>query len=54
MYVEGLGDIADMIASSPFFPPDHKQKQLANIETKAKDRTLPLFEKVIAQRLKLF
>lgn len=47
MYVEGIGDLTDLMTVLPFLPPDNKQKQLANIESKAKDRLLPLFEKVL-------
>ncbi|KAI7805411.1 glutathione S-transferase, alpha tandem duplicate 1 [Triplophysa rosa] len=48
MYVEGIGDLMDLFAVLPFLPPDNKQKQLANIESKAKDRLLQLFEKALA------
>ncbi|KAA0717596.1 Glutathione S-transferase [Triplophysa tibetana] len=48
MYVEGLGDLMDLITVLAFLPPDNKQKQLAKIESKAKDRSLQLFEKALA------
>ncbi|KAK2896330.1 hypothetical protein Q8A67_010818 [Cirrhinus molitorella] len=45
MYTEGAIDLMDQIITLPFTPPENKQKQLSNIEEKAKDRYLPAFEK---------
>lgn len=46
MYSEGLMDLMEMIMILPFVP-DVKEK-LENIESKAKTRYLPVFEKVTA------
>lgn len=48
MYSEGVSDLMDMVIIYPFTPPENKQKHLSNIEQKAKDRFLPVFEKVLA------
>ncbi|XP_055026190.2 glutathione S-transferase 3 [Misgurnus anguillicaudatus] len=48
MYVEGISDIMDMFLVVFFVAPDAKQKQLDNIESKAKGRLLPVFEKALA------
>nr|QCW64336.1 Glutathione S Transferase Alpha 2 [Botia dario] len=48
MYTEGIAELMESIVLLPFIPPDNKQKQLDNIERKAKDRTLPVFEKGLA------
>ncbi|XP_055026191.1 glutathione S-transferase 3 [Misgurnus anguillicaudatus] len=48
MYVEGITEVGDMISSLPFLPPDNKKNQLDKIESKAKERLLTLFEKVLA------
>nr|ABK96975.1 glutathione S-transferase alpha [Hypophthalmichthys molitrix] len=48
MYTEGTIDIMDLIMHFPVEPPETKQKQLGNIEQKAKERFLPVFEKALA------
>ncbi|XP_043112260.1 glutathione S-transferase, alpha tandem duplicate 1 [Puntigrus tetrazona] len=48
MYSEGVSDVMDMIIFSLVTPPEEKKKQLSNIEQKAKDRLLPVFEKRLA------
>ncbi|XP_067277526.1 glutathione S-transferase A1-like [Pseudorasbora parva] len=48
MYTEGLIDLMELIMRSPFMPPEDKQKQLSDIEQKAKERYLPVFEKGLA------
>ncbi|XP_065106636.1 glutathione S-transferase 3-like [Paramisgurnus dabryanus] len=48
MYVEGITEVGDTILSLPFLPPDNKKKQLEKIESKAKERLLTLFEKILA------
>uniref|UniRef100_A0A673GI85 glutathione transferase n=1 Tax=Sinocyclocheilus rhinocerous TaxID=307959 RepID=A0A673GI85_9TELE len=48
MYSEGIGDLMDLFIMYPFTPPENKQKHLSNIEQKAKDRILPVFEKGLA------
>ncbi|XP_048061909.1 glutathione S-transferase 3-like [Megalobrama amblycephala] len=48
MYAEGTSDLMDLIIMSVFAPPENKQKQLSNIEQKAKERFLPVFEKGLA------
>nr|ABK96973.1 glutathione S-transferase alpha [Hypophthalmichthys nobilis]ACR81582.1 glutathione S-transferase alpha [Hypophthalmichthys nobilis] len=48
MYAEGTSDLMDLIIMSVFAPPENKQKQLGNIEQKAKERFLPVFEKGLA------
>ncbi|XP_016359628.1 glutathione S-transferase 3-like isoform X2 [Sinocyclocheilus anshuiensis] len=48
MYSEGIGDLMDLVIMYPFTPPENKQKHLSNIEQKAKDRILPVFEKGLA------
>ncbi|XP_051774114.1 glutathione S-transferase, alpha tandem duplicate 1 isoform X5 [Ctenopharyngodon idella] len=48
MYAEGTSDLVDLIIMSVFAPPENKQKQLSNIEQKAKERFLPVFEKGLA------
>lgn len=44
MYSEGLTDLMEMIMMLPFTA--DKKPKLDNIETKAKERYLPVFEKV--------
>lgn len=46
MYSEGVSDLMDLVIMYPLTPPENKQKYLSNIEQKAKDRFLPVFEKV--------
>lgn len=46
IYSEGARDIMDMIMVLPFTPADQKQKQLDKIQGKAKERSLPAYEKV--------
>ncbi|XP_068613203.1 glutathione S-transferase 3-like [Brachionichthys hirsutus] len=46
MYSEGLIDLMEMMMMLPFIP-DPKEK-LDNIESKAKERYLPVFEKVLS------
>lgn len=46
MYSEGASDLMDLIMMYPFKPAEHKQTHLSTIEQKAKDRFLPVFEKV--------
>lgn len=46
MYSEGTRDLMDLIMMSPFTP-ENKQKSLSDIEQKAKERFLPVFEKVL-------
>ncbi|KAK9963941.1 hypothetical protein ABG768_005155 [Culter alburnus] len=48
MYSEGMIELMDLIIMSVFAPPENKQKQLTNIEQKAKERFLPVFEKGLA------
>ncbi|XP_027021432.1 glutathione S-transferase, alpha tandem duplicate 1 [Tachysurus fulvidraco] len=48
MYSEGARDIMDMIMVLPFTPADQKQKQLDKIQDKAKERSLPAYEKALA------
>ncbi|KAG1941581.1 glutathione S-transferase alpha-3-like [Pimephales promelas] len=48
MYAEGIGDLTDLISMYFFSPPENKQKSLSNIEEKAKERFLPVFEKGLA------
>ncbi|XP_073691339.1 glutathione S-transferase 3-like [Garra rufa] len=45
MYSEGAIDVMDMILVLPFTPPENKQTLLGNVEEKAKDRFLPVYEK---------
>ncbi len=47
MYSEGVGDLVDLVTMYPFTPPEDKQTHLSNIQHKAKDRFLPVFEKVL-------
>ncbi|KAK3554709.1 hypothetical protein QTP70_032627 [Hemibagrus guttatus] len=49
MYSEGARDIMDMIMILPFSPADQKQKQLDKIQVKVKERSLPAYEKALAQ-----
>ncbi|XP_034538123.1 glutathione S-transferase-like [Notolabrus celidotus] len=51
MYSEGLTDLMEMIMVLPFIP-DPKPK-LENIETKSKERYLPVFEKALADTVYL-
>uniref|UniRef100_A0A672NDR0 Glutathione S-transferase n=1 Tax=Sinocyclocheilus grahami TaxID=75366 RepID=A0A672NDR0_SINGR len=48
MYSEGVIDLMDLVMMYPLTPPENKQKYLSNIEQKAKDRILPVFEKGLA------
>ncbi|XP_067241573.1 glutathione S-transferase 3-like [Chanodichthys erythropterus] len=48
MYSEGMIDLMDLIIMSVFAPAENKQKQLSNIEQKAKERFMPVFEKGLA------
>ncbi|XP_051507489.1 glutathione S-transferase-like [Myxocyprinus asiaticus] len=48
MYTEGAIDLMEMFSKLPFTPPDDKQKLLDSIESKAKERFLPVFEKGLA------
>ncbi|KAK7140770.1 hypothetical protein R3I94_013145 [Phoxinus phoxinus] len=48
MYSEGTSDLMDLFMSAPFTPPETKQKLLSDIEQKAKERFLPVFEKGLA------
>lgn len=52
MYSEGLMDLMELIMMLPFVA-DPKPK-LDNIQTKAKERYLPVFEKVRANLLAFF
>ena len=52
MYSEGLIDLMEMIMMLPFVQ-DQKPK-LDNIQSKAKERYLPVFEKVWYGRSQLF
>nr|ABD67507.1 glutathione S-transferase alpha [Cyprinus carpio] len=45
VYSEGVSDLMDLVIMYPLTPPENKQKYLSNIEQKAKDRFLPVFEK---------
>lgn len=47
-YAEGARDIMDMIMGLPFTPPEKKPSQLKNLETKAKVRSLPAYEKALS------
>ncbi|XP_051774126.1 glutathione S-transferase, alpha tandem duplicate 1 isoform X17 [Ctenopharyngodon idella] len=47
MYTEGTSDLMDIIIMY-YFTSENKQKQLSNIEQKAKERFLPVFEKGLA------
>ncbi|XP_051774129.1 glutathione S-transferase, alpha tandem duplicate 1 isoform X19 [Ctenopharyngodon idella] len=46
MYTEGIIDLLDIIMLWTIETPENKQKQLSNIEQKAKERFLPVFEKL--------
>ncbi|XP_051774110.1 glutathione S-transferase, alpha tandem duplicate 1 isoform X1 [Ctenopharyngodon idella] len=48
MYTEGTIDLMDTIMLWTIETPENKQKQLSNIEQKAKERFLPVFEKGLA------
>ncbi|XP_051774124.1 glutathione S-transferase, alpha tandem duplicate 1 isoform X14 [Ctenopharyngodon idella] len=48
MYTEGIIDLLDIIMLWTIETPENKQKQLSNIEQKAKERFLPVFEKGLA------
>ncbi|KAK7140769.1 hypothetical protein R3I94_013144 [Phoxinus phoxinus] len=48
MYSEGTNDLMELISMSFLTPPENKQKSLDNIEQKAKERFLPVFEKGLA------
>ncbi|XP_029926362.1 glutathione S-transferase, alpha tandem duplicate 1 isoform X1 [Myripristis murdjan] len=48
MYAEGLMDLMEMIMMLPFTPPDDLKSKLDNINTKAKERYLPVFEKALS------
>ncbi|KAG9274839.1 glutathione S-transferase, alpha tandem duplicate 1 [Astyanax mexicanus] len=47
-YAEGARDIMDLIMGVPFTPPEKKQSTLNNLETKAKVRSLPAYEKALS------
>uniref|UniRef100_A0A8C2T617 glutathione transferase n=1 Tax=Coturnix japonica TaxID=93934 RepID=A0A8C2T617_COTJA len=49
MYVEGISDLMQLILMFPFSPPDAKEKNLATIAEKAKERYFPVFEKILKQ-----
>ncbi|KAM8852389.1 glutathione S-transferase alpha-4-like [Synchiropus picturatus] len=51
MYTEGLIDLMEMIMALPFQP--DAESKLANIETKAKERYLPVFEKALCEGIHL-
>ncbi|POI20182.1 hypothetical protein CIB84_016071, partial [Bambusicola thoracicus] len=46
MYVEGISDLMQLILMFPFSPPEAKEKNIAKIAEKAKERYFPVFEKV--------
>ncbi|XP_026080565.1 glutathione S-transferase 3 [Carassius auratus] len=48
MYSEGIGDLMDLLTMYPFTPAENKPQLLSNLEQKAKDRFLPVFEKALA------
>ncbi|XP_067278491.1 glutathione S-transferase 3-like [Pseudorasbora parva] len=48
MYTEGLIDLMELMMKVLFIQPEDKQKQLSDIEQKAKERYLPVFEKGLA------
>ncbi|XP_048061905.1 glutathione S-transferase-like isoform X7 [Megalobrama amblycephala] len=48
MYTEGMIDLLDVIMLWAIETPENKQKQLSNIEQKAKERFMPVFEKGLA------
>nr|ACK77314.1 glutathione S-transferase [Tanichthys albonubes] len=48
MYSEGISDLMGLIITNVFTPPENKEKALSNIELKAKERFLPVFEKALA------
>ncbi|CAM4724924.1 unnamed protein product [Leuciscus chuanchicus] len=48
MYSEGTIDLMELITMSFLTPPENKQKSLSNIEQKAKERFLPVYEKGLA------
>ncbi|XP_048061908.1 glutathione S-transferase A1-like [Megalobrama amblycephala] len=48
MYSEGMIDLMELILLLAIAPPEDKQKQLSNIEQKAKERFMPVFEKGLA------
>ncbi|CAM4724915.1 unnamed protein product [Leuciscus chuanchicus] len=47
MYSEGTSDLMDLIMMSAFTP-ENKQKNISNVEQKAKERFLPVYEKGLA------
>ncbi|MCJ8730919.1 hypothetical protein PDJAM_G00189920 [Pangasius djambal] len=47
IYSEGARDIMDMIMVLHFIPADQKQSQLDKIQGKAKERSLPAYEKAL-------
>ncbi|XP_067241570.1 glutathione S-transferase 3-like [Chanodichthys erythropterus] len=51
MYSEGILNLMDLIMLYYFFSED-KQKQLSDIEQKAKERFMPVFEKAFQERMK--
>lgn len=46
MYAEGLMDLMEMMMMLPFTPTEDQKAKLDTIQTKAKERYLPVFEKV--------
>ncbi|ROL44302.1 Glutathione S-transferase [Anabarilius grahami] len=48
MYTEGMIDLLDIIMLWAIETPENKQKQLSDIEQKAKERFMPVFEKGLA------
>ncbi|XP_048061910.1 glutathione S-transferase-like [Megalobrama amblycephala] len=48
MYAEGTLDLMDLIIMSIFTPPENKEKYFSDIEQKAKERFLPVYEKGLA------
>lgn len=48
MYAEGTTDLMELISMSFLTPPENKQTHLSNIEQKANERFLPVFEKGLA------
>lgn len=48
MYSEGLRDLMELIMVLPFTPPADVQTKLDNIQSKATERYLPVFEKALA------
>uniref|UniRef100_A0A3Q4BB63 Glutathione S-transferase n=1 Tax=Mola mola TaxID=94237 RepID=A0A3Q4BB63_MOLML len=47
MYAEGLMDLMEMMMMLPFTPTEDQKAKLDTIQTKAKERYLPVFEKAL-------